>query len=453
MENTKKNGRIIGIMNLPAYKKVIFAIIAIILPLIIIEVISNITLRIIPTKNAEEDHLLPKDKISARTDYSSNDFSHDNYDYSKDAFGPFLNNDSLTLPERIIGPKAFKHYLRIDHYTLFPYTMLHFQRNYKSKVVNTNNLGYRAKNLSEYKEDKRLKILILGGSAAFGMNMTSDDKTISAQLEKYLEDHGIASTCINLSMGGYTSEQEMITLSRIGLRLKPNIVIVIDGGNDVFHSLSFRDGPYGFPNLARLYYTGINQSSFSKTVNSTKYCLKNIVHNLSSYLSFFALVDNLTEKNSSASTDETKIYVDFCTLFPDESDDEAIIDNYINSQKVMSTICKAKNIKYFVCLQPMNGIWIYPRWEGEESYSMRTIKCFTKETNRKFIDRFIKMDEELSKFAQKNQVDYINLGKVLASTDNIYNFSDNIHLTDKSSKIIATYLGDLILNSIASSKS
>ncbi len=91
---------------------------------------------------------LPLKNASAfRTDYSSNDFSKENYDYSKDFYGPYLQNTSLTLPERLIGPRALEHYLRLDHYTLFPFTMFHLQRNYRSAIVNTNHLGFRAREL------------------------------------------------------------------------------------------------------------------------------------------------------------------------------------------------------------------------------------------------------------------------------------------------------------------
>ncbi len=80
--------------------------------------------------------------------------------------------------------------------------MFHFQRNYRSAIVNTNHLGFRAKELNEYENDPRPKIIILGGSAIFGTNLTSDNKTISAQLENYLRSHGKDVVCINLAMGG-----------------------------------------------------------------------------------------------------------------------------------------------------------------------------------------------------------------------------------------------------------
>ena len=92
----------------------------------------------------------PWDNSSAfRTDYSGNDFSKEDYDYSNDFFGSYLHDTSLILPERLIGPRAWSHYARIDHYTFFPYTMFHFQRNYRSAIVNTNTLGFRAQELSD----------------------------------------------------------------------------------------------------------------------------------------------------------------------------------------------------------------------------------------------------------------------------------------------------------------
>jgi hypothetical protein len=59
----------------------------------------------------------------------------------------------------------------------------------------------------------------------------------------------------------------------------------------------------------------------------------------------------------------------------------------------------------------MNGIWIDPRWSGEESYRMKQ--------NRRFVDIFRKMDDALLIFSKKERVSYINLGNVLASTNNI----------------------------------
>jgi hypothetical protein len=370
-----------------------------------------------------------------RTDYSKNDFSKEDYDYSKDFFGPYLEDTSLSLPERLIGPRAFRHYLRIDHYTLFPFTMFHFQRNYRSAVVNTNSLGFRARELIDYEKDPRPKIIVLGGSAIFGSNLSSDDKTISARLEAYLRRHGQDVTCINLAMGGYTSEQEMINLSRIGMRLNPSIVIAIDGCNDVVHYLKNRDLPMYFPKLADLFYKGIPPNS------SPGNYVRAMVKEWGRYSSFFCLAGALSSKpSSSSSQDQYSPMTDNCVLLPDRTDDEAILANFINSHTVMFSLCRGRNIRYLAGLQPLCGMWLEPRWEGETSQSIQS--------NQNFVRVYTLLDENLQALAKKEGFPYLNFGKVLAQKNNKYNFSDVVHLTDKSSEIIAERLGEIILEKL-----
>ena len=338
-------------MTLSTPKKVVFGLIAIALPLLVIELSSYAIVRIFfPGAYLDGKRSTSKNTSPFRTDYSSNDFSKENYDYTKDFYGPYLQNTSLSLPERLIGPRALEHYFRVDHYTLFPFTMFHFQRNYRSAIVNTNHLGFRARELNEYENDPRPKIIILGGSAIFGTNLTSDSKTISSQLETYLRRHGKDVVCINLAMGGYTSEQEMINLSRIGMRLSPSMVIAIDGCNDVVHYLKNRDLPHLFPKLANLYYGGIPPNSAPGTY------VKALIKQVGRYSSFFCLAGVLSDRPWSASQEKYPQKMDNCSLFPDRSDETAVVDNYINSHFVMASLCKGRNIRYIAGLQPICGL-------------------------------------------------------------------------------------------------
>lgn len=419
-------------MVLSTPKKVVFCLIAILLPLLIIEFTSYAVVRIFfPRAYAEHVKSSLKNTSAFRTDYSGNDFCKENYDYHKDFFGIYLQNTALSLPARLIGPRALDHYLRVDHYTLFPFTMFHFQRNYRSAIVNTNHLGFRAKELNEYENDPRPKIIILGGSAIFGTNLTSDNKTISAQLENYLRNHGKDVVCINLAMGGYTSEQEMITLSRIGMRLNPAMVIALDGCNDVVHYLKNRDLPHLFPKLASLYYGGIPPNSAPGTY------VKALIKQLGHHSSFFCLTGILSDKPWSTSPDQSSQKMDDCCLFPDRSDETAIVDNFLNSHLVMFSLCNGRNIRYIAGLQPICGLWLEPRWQGEESQSIQP--------NKEFVKVYALLDRNLSALAQKEGFPYFNFGKILAKRDTRYNFSDVVHLTDMSSEIIAQYLGDVIL--------
>ena len=257
-------------------------------------------------------------------------------------------------------------------------------------------------------------------------------KTISAQLESYLRQHGKDVVCINLAMGGYTSEQEMINLSRIGLRLKPFVVIAIDGYNDVVHYRKNRDLPHLYPRLAALFYLGIPPNS------SPSIYVRELVHQWGRYSSFFYLTWVLSAQPfSSNSLDQYSPAIDNCTLFPERSDQEAIIDNFINSHSVMFDLCKSRKIKYIAGLQPVCGLWLEPRWEGEKNYNIQS--------EADFVSQYILLDEKLHALAQKKGFAFLNFGKILAKKDNIYNFSDVVHLTDMSVELIAHILGEVII--------
>jgi hypothetical protein len=420
-------------VNLSPVKKAFFCLIAIILPLVIIEISSYTIVRVFfPQAYLESKKSLKNEVPALRTDYRKNDFSKENYDYAKDFFNPHLQNTSLSLAARLIGPRACRHYERIDYYTLFPFTMFHFQRNYRSAIVNTNHLGFRGRELSDYGKDPRPKIIILGGSAIFGTFLTSDDKTIAARLESFLRQHGKDVTCINLAMGGYTSEQEMITLSRIGLRLNPSIVIALDGFNDVIHNLRNRDVPHLYPRLADFYYRGLPPNS------SPGNYLRELVKQWGRYSSFFCLAGVLSTKSlRSSASDQNPPIIDNCILFQDKTLQEAIIDNFINSHSVMFSLCKSRKIKYIAGLQPVCGLWLEPRWEGENNHKIQAESDFFK--------IYTSLNVNLQALAAKEGFPYLNFGKILAAGDNTYNFSDEVHLTDQSSEIIAQRLAEVIL--------
>ena len=90
---------------------------------------------------------------------------------------------------------------------------------------------------NNYKDD--YKIAVLGGSTA-----TSGYFRIKSWpeylYEKYATNHV---TLFNAAVEGYTSAQELIKLMRDIVRLKPNLVIVYDGYNDVASKPAFPDMP------------------------------------------------------------------------------------------------------------------------------------------------------------------------------------------------------------------
>ena len=100
----------------------------------------------------------------------------------------------------------------------------------KNKVINSNNVGFRT---HEFELNNNKVIIVLGGSASWGLGASSDEKTFSSILEKKLKKKNDKWTVFNLSMMAATSQHELLYLIFWGLKLNPEIVISFSGFNDL----------------------------------------------------------------------------------------------------------------------------------------------------------------------------------------------------------------------------
>lgn len=103
--------------------------------------------------------------------------------------------------------------------------------NQKEKNFSVNSLGFRGKEISKNTKDKK-RIIIIGGSSAFGTGLNSDKETCACQLEQILNVE-----VINAGVIGYLSNQELIYLFMELVDLKPDLVIALNGFNDYLQSL------------------------------------------------------------------------------------------------------------------------------------------------------------------------------------------------------------------------
>jgi hypothetical protein len=156
------------------------------------------------------------------------------------------NNDIYHLTDKLIQPDTYNmnnirpYWDLVGFMFRVPYLMFHYTPNIRSGYITTNDLGYRGEinfsHLPSVQVDKNYRyIVLLGGSAAFGAYSSSDEKCISAVLEKKLNNElkdGKPFKVINLGMGFYNSFQELISYLLYGLKYKPEVVITFDGFND-----------------------------------------------------------------------------------------------------------------------------------------------------------------------------------------------------------------------------
>jgi len=109
--------------------------------------------------------------------------------------------------------------------------------------VHTDSLGLRGRPVAVVKAPGTTRILADGGSTTFDATVTADDSTWPAQLERLLgANHGVGSVeVLNAGVPGYAVLDNLIRLESELYRLKPDIIILLQGHNDLYYEL------VGFP--------------------------------------------------------------------------------------------------------------------------------------------------------------------------------------------------------------
>ncbi len=100
--------------------------------------------------------------------------------------------------------------------------------------VRINSLGLRGGEISLHKPEGTKRVIVIGDSYAFGLGV-DEEHTFVRQLETFLnarfpEDSQYQ--VINMGVTGYATDQEYILFQEIGMRLAPNLVILIVCDND-----------------------------------------------------------------------------------------------------------------------------------------------------------------------------------------------------------------------------
>lgn len=131
----------------------------------------------------------------------------------------------------------FKEMRKIESWKLVPLGVRVFKPA-KNETIQTNEQGFRTKNF-DFKNKKI--IIIIGGSASWGMGATSNNKMFASLLEEKLKKNSEKWSVINLSMMAATSQQELLYLIFWGLKLNPEIVISFTGFNDLTLPNNFFD--------------------------------------------------------------------------------------------------------------------------------------------------------------------------------------------------------------------
>jgi len=108
----------------------------------------------------------------------------------------------------------------------FPFVVYKNMSNQKEGTFSTNSLGFRGQEINKNALDRK-RVILIGGSSAFGQGLKGNEETIAYQLGQILN-----AEVINAGVIGYGSGNELVYLLTELVDLKPDLVVTFDGWND-----------------------------------------------------------------------------------------------------------------------------------------------------------------------------------------------------------------------------
>ena len=126
--------------------------------------------------------------------------------------------------------------LELDPHLLFP-----IRPDQELPGLRINAQGFRGADWELAKPPGTRRVVVLGGSTAFGKAASSDTNTFAALLEERLAPRG-AIQVLNAGMIAFDSNQERILLATRLLDYAPDLIVYFDGWNDFYYGGQRKDG-------------------------------------------------------------------------------------------------------------------------------------------------------------------------------------------------------------------
>ncbi len=125
-----------------------------------------------------------------------------------------------------------------------------------------NSHGFRGPEFSIVKPPDTYRVLILGDSRSFGFGLVNYEDIYSARIQHYFDQtFGQGKTeILNLSVIGYSSYQGKVLLKKFGNILKPDMVIIWFGFNDLLYYFVSDQAAASQPQIQKCMYRFLNRS-------------------------------------------------------------------------------------------------------------------------------------------------------------------------------------------------
>lgn len=323
---------------------------------------------------------------------------------------PFYPTSYYSMNGRKLGDNFG--YLRLRYSGVLGYENL---PNQFTDYFRINEQGFRGPDLRHAKPKNR--IVLLGGSTAFGTGLRRDEHTIAARLEDLLEEEFGDTEVVNAAVIGYTSGQEQLLLNNKIMDLEPDLVLSLGGSNDAA--------------------TGARSQAQNPAYREINSNLEWHSESLSPYFPV-RLYAGLKFLFFPAISRRVRSYMSRRAAAFSDSEIEEIAGFYMQNQLKMNRLCSAYGGKHISLLQPdLNSIFLlrsYRPGAGENDTFI-----FTKNYDR--------MRARVAMLALAEGFPVYDLNNYEALQNQSY-YMDPIHLNEAGSQVAARVIKDLIVKSM-----
>jgi len=319
-----------------------------------------------------------------------------------------------------------------------------------------NNYGFRDEEDTQPKKDNEFRVFILGGSGAIGQGAMQQfiqisgqqeypsKYTISAYLEEKLRNElsGVHVEVINAAVSGYKVHQEYSAYLGLLRNLDPDLLVLIDGYNDIFFPL---DGKFNVNELDRgawenhTYKTNITYR-YGMWLMSKSYTFFYLGKLL--FTSKYEYEEDIYNKwlNAPNALDTTALKARFHEKF---AEIEYGLDDLFKRYEIFRRTCEVDSVDILFCPQPLLAIkpqktemevslYNYLLSELGEDEEMCHHTAYTH-----YLSRF-------DQWAARDSLNYLNLQtEIDKSSDQI--FVDYCHLSFTGNELVADLVKDKIL--------
>ncbi len=306
----------------------------------------------------------------------------------------------------------------------------------QSEWFHINAQGFRGTDFSSKKRPGVKRVLLTGGSVAFGAFLNADQDTPGAVLEKAL---GKNVEVYNLGVPSYASTQELFLAGTYALAWHPDVVVSLSGYNDFGYKLLGNWRPFYPP-----FYE--SQEERLKDVSVGLEGIRFLMH-LAEYSSFFRKLKVRVGAGapSAAAARERMEWTE------DQTFDQRSPSIWVQNMAVLSGMLKSQGVPHLVVLQP--AFFLSPIESPEEE---NTLKVYQDSMGPKTIQRLKKRYREGRGLAQaaakEGRFRFLDVSSLKGEVPT-QKFLDQCHLTEQGVALLMGPVADGVRPLLAGSDS